>query len=352
MLVLAAGDGDCLWVDFGNPEEPTRVLIDAGTQGTFKALKRALDKVRTDKPSHEVFIVTHVDQDHIGGALALMEDETLAAQFKDVWFNGWDHLVQASGQQSFGAVQGERLTNALKKMPNRWNAAFSRGPVMRKGAATATGVSKLIGAAAVTILSPSPKELAQMREPWADEIRAAGMIKEIKAKRAEERRAGMQAFGVLNVLELADTKVAVDTAPANGSSIATLIDFDKRRLLLGADAHPSVLVDGIRQIQPKGRLVVDVFKAPHHGSAANVTLDLLECIDPKVVVFSSNGSYFRHPDQVAVARVVSHYEGKGVKLVFNYRSKFNEMWASPSLQQRWGFSTQYGIGADGVTVLL
>lgn len=349
MHTLAAGHGDCLWIDFGNPEMPTRILVDAGTQGTFPELKRAMDCVRAVSASHELFVVTHVDQDHIGGALALLEDKDIAAQFREVWFNGWKHLQQAIGMQPLGALMGERLTGALEKAPERWNTSFSQGPVIR---GTGSLSSRPVGGATVTILSPTAQELAALRAQWTVEVKAAGMVPGVPPKKPATVGAGMQALGIRDIRRLADTQVDVDTAKANGSSIAMLVEFKGKRLLLGADAHPSVLLAGIRQIQPAGRLTVDVFKAPHHGSAANVTDELLDAIEPKTVVFSSNGARFKHPDEIAIARVVRKYEGHGVELVFNYETEFNRLWKSKPLQREWGYSARYGEGDDGVTVHL
>lgn len=163
---------------------------------------------------------------------------------------------------------------------------------------------------------------------------------------------GFEALGIIDVEALAIRPTTEDTAPANGSSISTLIEFKGKRMLLGADAHPSVLLAGIKQLHPEGSLEVDVFKLPHHGSAANVTSDLLDAVNAKTVVLSSNGAYFKHPDQTAVARVLKRYKEQGVHLVFNYKSAFNEMWDSDSLRLKWNYTTEYGVGTEGVTVQL
>jgi len=350
MHVLAAGHGDCLWVDFGDPDTPTRILVDAGTTGTFPRIRAALDLVRGSAPSHAVLMVTHVDADHVGGALKVLEDSTLAGQFEQVWFNGRRHLAQAANLQSFGAVQGERLTSALLKMPGRWNAAFAGGAVMRPSAGEPPSWS--IGGATVTILGPTEKELASLLPVWDREVVAAGLQPHIAASKARPKVPGWQSFGPSDVSGWADTAVGPDTAPANGSSIATLIEYRGARLLLGADAHPQVLLEGIRRLSPSSPLAVDVWKLPHHGSAANVTDDLLAAVDARTVVFSSNGAYFSHPDKVAVARVVRRYRNTGVHLVFNYKTTHNHLWASPSLQAKWNYTTAYGKGLAGVSVHL
>lgn len=348
MHVLAADHGDCLWVDCGAPAAPTRILVDAGTIGTLKRLRPALSLVRGSVPSHELLIVTHVDADHIGGALALLEDQTLASQFKQVWFNGRAHLVQASGLQSLGAVQGERLTAALNSMPGRWNASMAGAPVMTTGFGPLPTFN--FGAIKLTVLSPEAGQLADLLPAWDKEVLAAGLVTAAKAKSPAPPAPGWQSFGAINVAALAGTAVAPDTAKANGSSIAVLVEFEMHRLLLGADAHPDVLLRAIRRLSPTEPLKVDAWKLSHHGSAANLTPALLAAVEAKTIVFSSNGAYFRHPDQITVAKVLQHYQTSGVHLVFNYKTQYNQMWDSPALKKQWNYTTCYGIDQAGTTV--
>lgn len=345
MQVLPAGHGDCLWIDYGHPDHPTRILVDAGPPGTYATLKKALDAVRGPQPSHDLFLVTHIDADHIGGSLAMLADPDVAAQFKEVWFNGRRHLRQ--GLEHYGVAQGEKLTAALLSQQIAWNAAFNDQALFSP--ADSPLMTHQLGGAVLTVLTPTAKELSVLHKHWDQEVRKAGLALDVKAAKPPKKvKPGWEAYGGLpNVAALADRPTDEDTAPANGSSVALLIEFKGEKLLLGADAHPSVLLAGIRRVQPEGRLRVSVFKVPHHGSAANVTHALLEAIDTKVVVFSSNGAYFEHPDQEAVARVIRRYKDQGVHLVFNYKTKFNSMWNAQALQQQWNYTVSYGTAEHG-----
>lgn len=351
MHVLAAGHGDCLWIEVGKADAPTRLLIDAGTTSTFKRLAPLLTAVRGATPSHALFLVTHIDADHIGGALKVLGDPSIAHQFKEVWFNGRRHLEAAQAMQPFGAVQGEKLSKAILDLGLSWNTSVAAGPLMRTPGKPL--ITRTLGDAVVTVLTPTPKELAALLPKWDDEIRKAGLAPKVNAALPVATvPEGFEAFGAIDVAALAAKVVPEDTAPANASSISTLIEFKGKRLLLGADAHPSVLLAGIRQLQPEGRLKVDVFKLPHHGSSANLSMALLDAVDAKVIVVSSNGAYFGHPDQVAIARVLTRYQSQGVDIVFNYRSEFTSPWDSDSLRAKWNYTTRYGVGEHGITVAL
>ena len=351
MHVLAAGHGDCLWIEYGDAQAPQRILVDAGTTGTYKRLKPKLDAVRGAAPSHELFLVTHIDADHIGGALGVLKDAQLAAQFKEIWFNGRSHLEAAKKVEPFGAVQGEKLSKLILDNDVAWNMSVGGAPLMREVGKKL--IARPMGEAVVTVLTPTAKELIELSKKWDEEIKKAGLAPKVKAEEPVKKSAsGFEAFGGGGVAALAKEVVQEDTAPANGSSISTLIEYKGKRLLLGADAHPSVLLAGVKHLQPEGRLKVDVFKLPHHGSSANVTSALLDAVDADVVVFSSNGAYFQHPDQAAVARVLARYKGQGVRLLFNYLSEFNKMWDCDSLRRDWTYTTTFGAGQEGVMLEL
>ena len=103
---------------------------------------------------------------------------------------------------------------------------------------------------------------------------------------------------LLDIDALADAQTTSDSAVANGSSIALLLEFGGRRCLLAGDAHPGVLIAGIDQFAGTGAaLNVDVFKLPHHGSKANVTTELIRRVPAHTYVFCTDGSGNQHhPD--------------------------------------------------------
>jgi beta-lactamase superfamily II metal-dependent hydrolase len=353
MHVLAADYGDCLWVEYGPEAAPHRILIDCGTTGTFERLKPALDQVRGDQPSHELLLITHVDEDHIAGALKVLADPAMAAQFKHVWFNGRKHLMQAAkalgdDDELFGPVQGEKLTSLIKAARLPWNEHFDRGPIARDVKGQVLEV-ELPGGAKVMILTPSLKKLQNLLPVWDQAVTDAGLDPNGPGH-PEEPDEDEEILGKLDVAALAAETHGVDTKEANGSSVAMLLEYDGKRILLGADAHPDDLLAGIQALTGGATLKVDVFKLPHHGSKANVTSDLLDAVDADVIVFSSNGVRFRHPNQQAVARVIRRYRGQGKELVFNYDSEFTRIWRSPDLTAQWNYSTRFGQGVGGITV--
>ncbi len=70
---LPAERGDCLLIEYGeDAADPHRILIDCGPKLTYPRLKARIEAIPKGKRHFELFVVTHVDDDHIGGALEFL----------------------------------------------------------------------------------------------------------------------------------------------------------------------------------------------------------------------------------------------------------------------------------------
>jgi len=107
--MLPGGHGDALVVEYGTKTDPHQLLIDAGTFHSWDGVRKELMRRRRDR--YEIFVITHVDEDHIGGAIALLDDPNLKQRINDVWFNGFVHC--RTGGNVLGPVNGEQLTTRI-----------------------------------------------------------------------------------------------------------------------------------------------------------------------------------------------------------------------------------------------
>lgn len=348
--MLAAAHGDALWIEYGEAGAVHRVLVDGGTPATYKALRARMLALAPEDRRFELLVITHVDADHIGGALALLEKHELGAQFDDIWFNGYGHLVKGD-VEPFGAVQGERLTTALLAQRLPWNLAFGRAAA-RLGDAGEPVRKTLLGGLALTLVGPTAEELAALRPKWEKECQKAGLDPREEVA-PPPPPSEVEPMGPIDVEALAAKPFVEDAAETNGSSISLLAEYGGKRVLLGADAHPSPLIEAIGRLAgPTGRLALDACKLPHHGSRYNVSPDLIRKLDCPLYLVSTNGAQFHHPDREAVARVI-HLGGRGVRLVFNYRSAYNSVWDDEDLRQEHGYRTEYPqVGTEGAAISL
>lgn len=334
--MLPAREGDCLWLRYGNAATPRQILIDGGRKGTAKDLKARLAALKPAERSFELLIVTHVDRDHIEGVLSLLTDKTLKVTFKDVWFNGFDHLHQVK-LETFGAVQGERLSRTLSVRRLPWNKAWNRRAVCLTGRQLRT--KALAGGMQLTLLSPDRLKLTELIPVWEKECQKAGLMAGIGARPADVP--GFESFGAINIEQLAASAFHEDPGEANGSSIAVLARYDRKSVLLTGDAHTDRLGASIRLLKKSAkRLKLQAFKLAHHGSEHNVSRELLALVDCPRFLVSTSGAYFRHPTASAMARLVK-FAGQGATFCFNYRTKYTRIWDNPAWKAKYGYTTHY-----------
>ncbi len=315
--MLPARHGDALWLEWGDPDDRHRMLIDGGPKSAVGDVRQRIEQLDPSDRNLDLLIVTHIDLDHIAGVIELLEDRSLRLSFEDIWFNDRRHLPADASTR--GAVQGEYLAGQLAIGKQPWNAAFRQKAVQVPEAGALPRV-ELAGGLALTLLSPTPEKLRALRNEWDATIEEAARKAEQRARdeAAERTRGDRDVFGA-------------DRSKANGSSIAVLVDYRDERWLLAGDAHSDVLLAGLQRYgEAVGERPVrlDGFKLPHHGSARNITPDLLAAIDCPRFLVSTDGSYFKHPDQECIDLIVRTVDRP--ELVFNYRTPFTEPWAGPS----------------------
>ena len=309
--VLPASFGDCLLLTCHTPSRPWHLLVDTGPDENYKALHghlRTLTPGAHGKRVIDTFVVSHIDHDHIGGAALLLNDASLELDFGDIWFNA----PGPAGPRIRGVAEGQRLAELLgatsRVLP--WNTAMNGQWLYSSAEQQCPRVTPRRGVK-VTVVSPSLKKLKALFAQWDKELA------KLQAKTRDLVEPVARPRGKPSLEDLAASKTATDTARPNGSSIALLVEYKKKSVLLAADAHPDVLVEELRALadsrQVKLPWSVDVFKLPHHGSRANVTTELLKVVRAKHYVVSTNNAQFGHPDAEALARVVgANYPGRRI----------------------------------------
>lgn len=340
---LPAGHGDCLWIEYGAGGRTHRLLVDCGTPQTGAALLARAEAVPADERFLELFVMTHIDADHIGGALPFFRAVKRGLRFGDVWFNGWRHV---SGQ--LGARQGEMFSTALVDFDLPWNTWRDGGAVLLEDGEPLEHV--LPGGMTLTLLSPTRVELDRLRPVWTRELRRHGLEQGARLDYSRFLRGTPTTRADVAALQdvdaLADAPFTPDTAAPNGTSIALLAEYGGAAALFAADAHAPVLAAAIERLLQKRqapRLRLDLFKVSHHGSRNNVSAELIRLLDCPRYLISTNGDHFFHPDRQAMARVLK-YGGPEKTIVFNYLTELTEVWGDPALADvrwRYGCETRY-----------
>ena len=347
LTLYPALDGDCHVLAWGDAAAPKRLLIDGGRDATWSALKKELEKLPAAQRQFELFIVSHIDADHIAGALRLIKDKECPVTFSDVWFNAYHHLV-ASNWETLGVAQGEQLSDALVERKWPWNCRFERKAVVVRDHAKPPRI-ELPGGLRITLLSPTPGKLQPLADKWKAWLKEEGLERGALLKPAAPDLQGFEVLGGRpNVELLAATPDKEDRAVPNGSSIAFIAEYEGRRVLLTADAHPAVINDALAAL-PEAECRFNLAKVPHHGSAENTTKAMLGRVNATRYVFSTNGKRNFHPRPETVAKILKVEEGRRAKdpgreqvqLYFNYRHDEATVWNDPVLTAKYAYECIY-----------
>jgi beta-lactamase superfamily II metal-dependent hydrolase len=336
--ILPAAHGDAIWIEYGDPKRPRRIVIDGGPATSYEAgLHRRLLLLPPDDRRIDLLVVTHIDTDHIDGPIILLRAaEQLHITIGEIWFNGWTQLNQTT-KEGFKPEQGEFL-DALLDVPRyskKWNVQSKGMPV---------GVPEegqlptwKLHDAEITILSPGMRQIRRLRARWASAMRQfagdhAEAIRRLEARRRYQPPALPPVFGGVGF--------GSDRSVANGSSIAFLLEYDGVSCLLAADAHPRVLAASLKRLMvgrgmgSADRLRLDAFKLSHHGSRGNVTEELLSMVDCARWIVSTNGDIYEHPDAPTAELVARSCRGVP-EFLCNYESATTLAFADTAKTPRW-----------------
>jgi beta-lactamase superfamily II metal-dependent hydrolase len=358
--MLPARHGDALWIEYGTPERTRRILIDGGPVHAWPEVEARLRMLPPGDQGVELVVVSHVDTDHIEGLVRLMAEPVARWPIvpNEIWFNGWRHVAEAD---TLGGREGEFLSALIHRRAfSSWNTAFG-GKAVCVGKLEGDRV-ELEDGMRLTLVSPNAASLAALEKDWRENV-DKWAIRPGDLEAAWEQLVDANRFhpdseltlgpGDLSAKLLAQLK-GRDSGAANGSSIAFLAEFAGKSCLFLADAHAKVVCESLRRLGYSSArpLKVDALKMSHHGSRNNITRELLELVDARHFLVSSNGDKFGHPDPQAIEAVIAGSRRKPT-IWFNYTSDHNSRWKVESARPGATFRTRYPRkGKAGIAVKL
>ncbi|SNS40962.1 hypothetical protein SAMN05421770_101854 [Granulicella rosea] len=335
LTLHAAGDGDCLVLRWGDAEKPRSLLVDLGREACYQSIRPQLERLG----DIELFVMSHLDADHIAGAMPMVRAQSAPFRPRRVWFNAGRQLEGAKaridGVESFSVLQALNLQRGIEHFGWSWNEGFEDRIVSTESVNPGLAI-ELPEGLMLHLLSPTDLQLAKLLPTWQRE--AAKLDRSESVSAAE----GFETFGLLHVEELASKPYQADTSAPNGTSIAFIAEFEDRRVLLAADAHSEVLERSLRRLgaTPDSPYRIDLWKMGHHGSKANTSPGLLKLIDCQRFAISTNGERHSHPNPETIARVLTASTREKI-FYFNYGQPQTNAWNQSPLTQRWNYRCVY-----------
>lgn len=384
IVVYPAKNGDCFLISYGEEEKGQKhLLIDCGYADTIKNyLKEDLTSIGTKGEILEKLILTHIDADHIQGAIRLLKDNNSQKfiEIKEIWHNTFRHLFEKKqqgidknqekileqiiqrgypakkgeikGEQEISAEQGTTVGALILQGEYSWNSDFDGNAIcidFQRKIILDENVKLLL-------LSPDKQKLEKLKNLWKDELQRYGVNydsggsefyddafemamtweKEIPKKRPTRISAAKE-----TIEELLQLPFEEDTTTTNGSSIAFILQIQEKKLLFLADAHPDLIVQSLKEYQKEGTIMFDIIKVSHHGSFNNVSKDLLEKVDAPKYLISTNGGRHNHPDKETITHIISRPSDFHRKIYFNYVTDNSKYFDKDDWKKKYNYSIHY-----------
>lgn len=344
IVAFDAQDGDCVLVRcLGEPT--TNILIDGGRKGTEALVEQYLRRLPETMQQIDLFVVTHIDSDHLAGAIAIGNSPFLAQRIHRVWFNGPDHLNPKKAIKDLSFAEGLEFCRCIERQGWAWNDSFAKEAAVRPDdACPIIWIAKNVS---LTVLAPTRLALERLGKNWDKAI----------AEKASEERSSIVLLGPpqLDVPALAQQEYVRDTGIVNGSSIGLLLRHLDHSVLLSADCPSEVLVEALKLIAADGNpLRINASKFPHHGAAKNFSPALAEIVDARHWIVPANGRH-KHPNAASIARLLmaSKKRHSPVSITFTGNHPEATIWQDARVQKQYGLTTSYRAASEGwITVSL
>jgi beta-lactamase superfamily II metal-dependent hydrolase len=305
---LSAGCGDGIHIRFIDDDFNFRnILIDGGTergQVYDLGLKTVLIDIIDRHENIDLWIITHIDDDHVGCILRFFADRTLSQRFdltKTIfWYNYsiWDFEV-STNERKKSVSQGIRLREYLKKNSLPKEFITNRDSELTFFNAT------------IRVLSPDEGKLSAFLEKWRNE--EVKLFKSLKATTKSSRKHDY----LIPWTDFNQDVFTEDSGEENGSSIAFLFQHQGTTLMFCADAHPTLLAKSLRAMGygPANPLKLQLMQVPHHGSKKNTNNELLSLVECENFIISADGfNRSNLPNKECLVRIIKR--SKNVKTNF------------------------------------
>lgn len=331
--------GDAIWIRFlGNDQKWHNILVDGGYRGAYDTVfKPVLKDIKNAQELVDLWVVTHIDLDHIGTVLEFIKDEDIIAKeslVTEYWFNHAVFKIPGTNGK-IGFKEGTALRTYLEGI----------GKLTPDKITKETKDVDLFGLK-LTLLSPTPEKIALADLDWIE-----------REKKLPTKMGRTESDHAKKLEDFAGSKFEEDKDLANGSSITFLMSFQGIKGLFLADGHPSDIITALQELNytPDCPLLLSFVKAAHHGSKKNTSPELLKLIKTPVYAFTANGISNKHPDKEALARILNYNLSIGQPVKFLFAANTDEIKAlfdaDPDAEARYNFTRSFSTTMENFVAL-
>lgn len=338
---LQAFNGDSIWISFLENKNPRNIIIDGGTGDTYQnnvrrtgELYDVIKSIRDNKQNIDLLILTHFDDDHIGGILRwLNQDKEAAKLVKNVWFNSGKRIAKelSSEENKDLRIEIKENTDDFYTSPKQgieFESYLSKNNLWDDKLILQDDKIDILGVT-FKILSPSMEkleELLKLYEKEKDYFTSGGNFDFATPLNDFIEEESNPKF-----------KFKEDKSVPNGSSIAFIIEYEDKKFLFLGDAHPSIVIEGLKKcgFDEENPLKAELMTVSHHGSQYNTNLELLAIVKTNNYIISSNATKHGLPNKRTIARIIVN--NPNATIHFNYKELKESVFQSKDFETYTSF---------------
>lgn len=289
LYAFDAENGDCLLLI--NNNTGFSILIDSGPNKKIVS-ERLITSIKNVLINDfiDLAIITHNDDDHIGGFKSFLKKDITINNFI---FNSYDYIKKIIPSPRNTKISLKQDKDLFKNIENK----IINLELTENGYFSDINIDIFN----IKFRSPNLDKLNKYRS-WTNK----------EEKKLRNKKISKSSISITNdeCIKRASNDIYFkeDTREPNGSSLALDIAFGTSRILLLGDAHPSVVINSL--IQDNEEITkYDLIKISHHGSEKNTSNSLLKLIDCDNYLICSNAKNSHgHPSPVSLKRIINNNE--------------------------------------------
>lgn len=330
------------------------ILIDFGLESTYdQEIKPILLDLKKNNKKIDLAIITHIDDDHIGGAIKFFEENNKEKiiEVEEVLFNGFSQINNELHEEELEPIEKKAIStinsnygrkiNNVKKITAEQGITLSKlltdggykwNDFLNNGAVKLGDEYYLNNQISLHFLSPTIENLNELNKVFFSKIKRL-IGKDIDLKNNKELAIAFENYiaglkeeehisekiGEINFFHNIDVyalKEEIDKSKTNGSSIAFILKRKNKNILFLGDAFIENIIKGLEYFKIYD---FEYVKLSHHGSNKNISNLFLDKIKVTNYIISTNGSKHKHPNKETLAKILKK---TGLKnLFFNYKQE-------------------------------
>lgn len=365
-----ARGGESILVRFDGIDK-TNILIDCGYKSTYRLIKQELIKIKERGEKLDLLILTHIDNDHIGGARSILQDyiNDDLCEISEIWINDYFRICdlktdenresnleellllrkivkqkypidsQNYGEKNAGYKEASILEEYLSniKIEKKVNSKFGGEAIYieDKNSINSVFINEDVE---IKLIGPRKSVLIDLIDEWTNYLIEKGFDKEIT--KSKELARAFELFYINSMdkdLEITSKEnncttdigsleelISFDEFKVeniNRSSISFILKFYDKELLFLGDASSKDYDEVLECISEQNggkKIDFELIKVSHHGSKFDTSPRMLKYARSKRYLILTNGNGYNHPDLEVIAKIIcSQVEKK--EIIFNYR---------------------------------